>query len=75
MPGECMYITITKAPTNEQIKQFNMKVSEEDTYINCKVDFTQFDDALRDAFLDTFKIDAAAIEGKNFIILTLFVEI
>ena len=75
MPGECMYITITKAPTNEQIKQFNMKVSEEDTYINYKVDLSQFDDALRKAFIETFKIDAAAIEGKHLVILTLFVEI
>jgi hypothetical protein len=75
MPGECMYITITKAPTNEQIKQFNMKVSEEDTYINYKVDLSQFDDALRKAFIETFKIDAASIEGKHLVILTLFVEI
>lgn len=70
-----MYITITKAPTNEQIKQFNMKVSEEDTYINYRVDLAQFDDALRKAFIETFKIDAAAIEGEHSVILTLFVEI
>ncbi|MBU1642441.1 hypothetical protein KKE54_03700 [bacterium] len=70
-----MYITIEQAPTDEQIKQFNMKLSEEDTYINYKVEISQFDETLRKAFIETFKIDTAAIEGKKFIILTRFVEI
>ncbi len=70
-----MYITIKQAPTDEQIKQFAMKLSEEDTYINYKVDLSQFDGALRKAFIETFQIDAAAVEGKKFIILTRFVEI
>ncbi len=75
MLGSRMYITIKQAPTDEQIKQFNMKLSEEDTYVNYKVDLSQFDEALRKAFIETFKIDAAAIEGRQFIILTRFVEI
>ena len=70
-----MYILIQQAPSAAQIKQFNMKMSEEDTYINYKVDLSQFDDTLRKAFIEAFQIDAAAIEGRQSVILTRFVEI
>ena len=33
-----MYVTITQVPTNEQIKQFNIKMSQEDAYIDYKAD-------------------------------------
>jgi hypothetical protein len=75
MHGEYMYILIQQAPSAAQIKQFNMKMSEEDTYINYKVDLSQFDDTLRKAFIEAFQIDAAAIEGRQSVILTRFVEI
>ena len=65
MHGEYMYILIRQAPSAAQIKQFNMKMSEEDTYINYKVDLSQFDDTLRKAFIEAFQIDAAAIEGRQ----------
>ncbi len=70
-----MYITITQAPTDEQVKTFNMKLSEEDAFINYKVDFPQFDDVLRSAFIEAFNIDAERIKEKDTVILTRYVEI
>jgi len=70
-----MYVTITQAPTDEQITKFNMKLSEEDAFINYKVDFPQFDDVLRSAFIEAFNIDAERIKEKDTVILTRYVEI
>ena len=70
-----MYITITQAPTAEQIKKFNMKISEEDTYINYKVDFLQFDDALLKAFIETFNVSAELVKERDSVTLTQYAEI
>ncbi len=70
-----MYITITQAPTAEQIKKFNMKVTEEDAFINYKVDFSQFDDALHKAFIEAFDINDEKIKDRTAVTLTLYAEI
>ncbi|WP_345975037.1 hypothetical protein [Sulfurimonas sp. HSL3-7] len=70
-----MYITITQAPTDEQIKQFNIKMSQEDAFIDYKVDLSQFDEALRKAFTEAFNINEERLNEKSSVTLTLFAEI
>ena len=70
-----MYVTITQVPTNEQIKQFNIKMSQEDAYIDYKADLSQFDDALRKTFIEAFNINEERLQDKNIVTLTLFAEI
>lgn len=70
-----MYVMIKHAPTKEQIEQFKTKVTEEDAYINYQVNVSQFDETLRQAFLETFQIDAAVIDGRESVTLTHSVEV
>jgi hypothetical protein len=70
-----MYVTITQVPTNEQIKQFNIKMSQEDAYIDYKADLSQFDDALRKTFIEAFNINEERLQDKNIVTLTLYTEI
>jgi len=69
-----MYIAVKEAPTSEQIKQFHTRVVEEDSYIDYTVDFSQFDDTLRKAFIEAFKVDPVKIEGIQSVTLTQLVE-
>lgn len=70
-----MYITITHVPSDEQIKQFNIKMSQEDAFIDYKADLSQYDDALRKAFTEAFNINEERLQDRNAVTLSLYTEI
>ncbi|MBE0498722.1 MAG: hypothetical protein IBX43_05695 [Campylobacterales bacterium] len=70
-----MYITIKDILTNEQVKHFKMSITEDDHFVNYKIDLSTLDDALLEELVSTFEIKTAAIEGKQYITLTRSLEV
>ncbi|MCJ7764591.1 MAG: hypothetical protein MUP09_01450 [Thiovulaceae bacterium] len=65
-----MYKTITQIPTREQIKKYNMKITEEDAFINYKADLSQLDETLQRTFSETFQVNFDALKEKQSVTLT-----
>ena len=70
-----MYKIITQIPAKEQIKQYNMKVTDEDAFISYKVNLSQLDEALQMTFSETFQVNVDALKEKQSITLTLSNEV
>lgn len=70
-----MYKIINSVPSKEQIENFKMHVSEEDAFINYKVDLGKLDDAQRKELIDTFALKANELEGKAYVTLSLATEV
>ncbi len=66
---------IKQNPTSEQIQTFGMKVSEDDLYLNHKIDLCALNESLLTSLTDLFKIDSSSLEGKQFIILSRSLEV
>lgn len=70
-----MYLMIKETPTSEQIQTFNMKVNEDDLYLNYKIELSVLSDALLVALIDLFKINSSSLEGKQYITLSRSLEV
>jgi hypothetical protein len=60
-----MYITVTQKPTKEEIATFNIKVSEEDSVIDYRVELASFDEATKKMFCEHFNLKPESIENSS----------
>ncbi|QOY52488.1 hypothetical protein [Candidatus Sulfurimonas baltica] len=49
-----MYISISKKPSKEEIAAFNMKVIEEDTIVDYKIELASLDQAVKKQFCESY---------------------
>lgn len=65
-----MYIITSKKPSKEEIAMFNMKVSEEDSVIDYRIELTSFDEEVKKAFCEYYNLAPASIESKTRVIFS-----
>ena len=70
-----MYILIKHKPSKEDIAAFNMKVSEEDTTLDYRVELASLDQAAKEAFCEHYNLQPASIENTASVTLYYLTEV
>ncbi len=65
-----MYIAISKKPSIEEIAVFNMKVSEEDTIIDYRIELDSLDQATKKVLCESYNIKAENIDSLTKVVLS-----
>jgi len=65
-----LYISISRKPSKEEIATFNIKVSEEDTVIDHRIELASLDQAAKKALCDCYNLKLESIESATKVILS-----
>lgn len=70
-----MYITIRKKPSKEEIDTYNIKVSEQDSIIDYRIELASFDQGTKKALCESYNLKPESIENTARIILSYNTEV
>jgi hypothetical protein len=65
-----LYIAISKKPSIEEIAVFNMKVSEEDTIIDYRIELDSLDPATKKVLCESYNIKTENMDSLTKVVLS-----
>jgi hypothetical protein len=60
-----MYITISRKPSEEEIAMFNMKVSEEDSIIDYRIELASLNQEVKKTLCEYYNLSPESIENDT----------
>ncbi|MBU1658050.1 hypothetical protein KKG72_03235 [bacterium] len=65
-----MYISINKKPSKEEIATFNMKVSEEDSVIDYRIELASLDEAAKKVLCECYNLKPESIQSAHKVVFS-----